>query len=198
VAPGADTTSEVTITPPPSQSLRWLLVVVGIAVVIYAALLRDNLRTTSVTVKNEPPTRTVVEKPPSDALLGALFAAGLVTILAGAFYSRVTKLAMWGNTVELGGVEDSDALGEAIAAKIVERQRAAGAPLDATAAEAVIRSATAAARAQSEALRLSAALSTSAWEPVPRPVGAPLPRELLERLIEHSLEEREDRSPPAS
>ncbi|HEX8204463.1 MAG TPA: hypothetical protein VF587_00240 [Solirubrobacteraceae bacterium] len=179
---------EVVVAPSRSRVMPWVLVAVGIAIWIAAFALREDLRRESVTIRDRPAGKTVVEKAPGDAFLAGLVGAGLIAVLAGAFYTRVTKVTVFGNTLELGAPADSDALAAAVAAKVVEEQRASGTPLDAAAADAVSRSAVAAARAQSEALLVQAAVSAA--RPRATAAGAALPPDLIDRLVEHALAER--------
>jgi hypothetical protein len=185
------------IAAPRSRVIPAALLVLGIAICVYAALLRDDLRTESVTVKGSPPVRSVVEKAPSDTLVLGLFGAGLASVLLGAFYARVTKITLGANTIELAALADSDTLANAAAAKVLEEQRAAGVPLDARAAGAVTRSAAVAARAQSEALLLRAAAPATAADPGAESRGAALPPALLDRLIDRAAAETRGPEPPS-
>jgi hypothetical protein len=159
--------------------------------------------------------KTTTEKAMSDGVLTTLLGIAAALFLLGAFYTRVSKVSIAGNSVELhGGVspevaaQDVEAIADAIEKRLAARLRTASGGDDVSpdqAAEIAKQAAAAAARAQQEAasIRLAASAATAA---VPQPPtvtvdpgelealgsGMPLPPTLLERLADEALAEPED------
>ena len=149
--------------------------------------------------------QTITKRIPSDALVAGIFGAGAILMLAGAFYSRVTKITIAGSGIEMTEAERRDAVdvSKAVQAQVesqVEQLLAAkgGTADPKRVSEAVTRTAAATAIAQEEAreLRMFAAGSTFRAPIALEPErlqdlrkGNPLPPDVLERLAKRAVDE---------
>jgi hypothetical protein len=145
--------------------------------------------------------RTTTRRITSDVLVSSIFGAGAILMLAGAFYSRVTKLTIAGQTVEMDAVSrrDAVAVSEAVArqakTQIGDREELTD-PHRMTEAVTRIAAATALAAEEVRELRQFAAgarveapiaLDPARLEDLRR--GDPLPPDVLERLAKRAVEE---------
>jgi hypothetical protein len=148
--------------------------------------------------------RKTTRESTSDELLAAIFGAGAILMLAGAFYSRVTKISIAGNALsaEMSHRDDADLIAHVrveLEAQVADLLAPDGATLDPErVSEAVTRTAMATAIAREEAreLRLFAAGSTFRSPIALEPErlqdlreGNPLPADVLERLAKRAVKE---------
>jgi hypothetical protein len=154
--------------------------------------------------------KTTTDKPTSDTTFSTLVGIAAVLFLLGAFYTRVSKITVLGNSLELLGTtaaasQDSEAVATEVGKQVAEKAREAsgeeGALTPEQAAELVQAGAAAAARVQSQAmsLRLAASAMPAVTHTTAVPVssddlqalsrGAPLPDELLKKLADQALKE---------
>jgi hypothetical protein len=202
-----------------STVMPWVLVVLGVALAVYTALASTEThvrsRVTAVAPRAAPkpdddrrrdkhdsrdtgctPTCrarhvTTTESTPSDATLAILFASAAVLALAGAFYSRVTKLNLGGGFgLELGAAAvDMQKLSELVA-EIAAEQR--DDPADAARLGAI-----AAAQANQKVLALRVLGATPAGRPLTQDEfarvrrGAPLADRTLKDIARAAVREAE-------
>lgn len=154
--------------------------------------------------------KTTTDKPTSDTTFSALFGIAAVLFLLGAFYTRVSKITVLGNSLELLGTtaaasRDNEAVATEVGKQVAEKAREAsgeqGPLTPEQAAELVQAGAAAAARVQSQAtsLRLAASAMPAVTHTTAVPVssddlqalsrGAPLPDELLKKLAGQALKD---------
>lgn len=154
-------------------------------------------------------TTTQSDKTYSDALIGVLFGLGAVLVLAGAFYTRITKIALpGGSSIEMAAEQEAATVATAVAAKskdAIATQLAAteGPPDEAQFADLAARAASAAAVAQRQVAlaRVAAAEDEPHAAPVtlrPEDVqrvqrGMPLSNETLDRLASSAVAQVFDR-----
>jgi hypothetical protein len=107
--------------PPFARTMPWALIVLAIALAVYAGVAQRHTTVTSrVTAPasaqpSSAPT-TITEKTPSDEFVGALFALAALVALAGAFYGRISKISLpGGGGLEMGALAiDLDAIVKAV------------------------------------------------------------------------------------
>jgi hypothetical protein len=153
--------------------------------------------------------KTTTEKPLSDSVFSTMLGIAGVLFLLGAFYNRISKVTVAGNTVELqplaSTTQDATAVASEIASQVGQQVRdASGAENTVTTEEAAKLAeagAVAAARMQSQAttLRVAASALPAAVQAKTLTVspdqlqalstGAPLPDDLLKRLAEQALKD---------
>ncbi len=154
--------------------------------------------------------KTTTDKPTSDSTFSTLFGIAAVLLLLGAFYTRVSKITVAGNSLELIGAtavaaQDSEAVAGAVGKQVAQRARKATAGKAALTPEQTAKlveaGAAAAARVQSQAIRLRLAASVmptvAHTEAVPvspgelhaLSSGGPLPDSLLKKLAAQALKD---------
>jgi len=155
--------------------------------------------------------KTTTEKPTSESTFATLFGIATVLLLLGAFYTRVSKITVAGNSLEFSqattvAAQDSEAVGAEVGQKIVQKARASGdqGPISAEdVAKLVEAGVAAAARMQSQAasLRRAAGAMPAVARTTAVPVspdelealgsGMPLPDALLKKLADEALKDVE-------
>lgn len=92
--------------------MTWLLIVLGAAFIVFSIWFAFELRHTTHVQESVPaeeqlsasptPTKFIdTDAVPSETTFVALVSLGVLMILAGAFYGRITKLSFAGNTIEM-------------------------------------------------------------------------------------------------
>lgn len=175
-----------------------MLVIAGLGLIVAAGVLHfTKLRTTTTTKTGGgvPPTTTELNEPPSDTFLIGLLGVGVVFVLSGAFFDRITKVTLPGG----GAIELARAQAEAARAvdRALERREIAGDPQE-LAAKAATATSIAAARAfeithlaarepaAAESLAAVSDLDVDVQEIAKR---GRIPQESWDRLAEAALEE---------
>ncbi len=198
--------------------MPWVLLLVGVLICLYAADIRDERTTTSkVTVDSSATSKkhdkvTTTEAVPSDTLLATLIAVASLTLLAGAFYSRVSKIGLpGGSSIELVS-GDAASVAAAVTERVVEavgQEPSDGPPDPAAVAEVAAKAATAATLAQQEALLLRVAAARGARGSGATPLrpreirrlnsGMPLSQETVDSLAASVVDEvfGDDQEKPA-
>jgi hypothetical protein len=181
----AEPTAEATpVEPRYSRVMPWTLIAIGLAILLYAAAIRDDrslVARETVTPAPAAPTErtprattqiTRTEKTPSDTFLGALIGAGAVAVLAGAFYARVTRVTLPVGSIEMGAAaQDASAVSEKVREAVAQRPEVKVDMSAADLADFAAKAASATAVAQQQALQARAA-ARSDPESAPVPLGA--------------------------
>jgi hypothetical protein len=196
--------------------MPWVLIVVGLALALYSIGVRSVRETSSIVEVRERPSersaatktgeielarRTTTSKQMSDNLFGTLIAIALAFVAVGAFYSRIRNVTVAGNTIELGGPSEAQAIADVVTERLADELRASGSgqlPVD-SAIKLAGRAAQESARVQQQVVQ--ARVEASGAEPVPQTdvlqrayesrkvrVGASLPREVIEEIAAEALE----------
>jgi hypothetical protein len=196
--------------------MPWVLIIVGLALALYAIGVRADRETASVVQVQEraqPGTRaaresgelevtkrTTTNAQMSDTLFGTLIGIATLLVAIGAFYSRVRNVTVAGHTIELGGPSEAQAIADAVTERLAEELRESGRgqlPVE-SAIELAGRAAAASAKAQQQAVQARVTASgaeAQAQLEAPQAIetlrvapGSPLSRELVEQIAAEALE----------
>jgi hypothetical protein len=223
------TAPAVLVEPRYAKVMPWVLVAAAIVLGAVALAIRvDVHRSSVVTVESRAPVapgarggtppgqlapekQTTTEQATSESTFSAILGIAAVLLLLGAFYTRVSKITVAGNTLELtpiaSATQDAAAVGEEVAKQAGDKVREVSGEGNTLTVEQAVQiaeaAASAAARAQSEAtrLRLAAAVvpvrATASASPLTiQPdelqklsAGDPLPDSLLKKLSAKTFED---------
>ncbi|MGO9321146.1 MAG: hypothetical protein ACLQBY_10145 [Solirubrobacteraceae bacterium] len=209
-----------------SKQMPWVLVAAGIVVAILALVVRTELHANSIVLVQVPaksesnatssdtaaPEKLAVEKktttdqPTSDSTFSTLFGIAAVLLLLGAFYTRISKITVAGNSLELlpsapNISQDNKAVANVVVEKLGQQAREEGTITPEQAVKLVEVGTAVAARVQSQTagLRLAAsaipaaahsrAVSISTDELRALSSGQPVPDDLLKRLADQALKD---------
>jgi hypothetical protein len=151
--------------------------------------------------------RTTTSEHMSDTLVGTLLGLGAVLVAAGAFYNRVRNVTVGGNTIELGGPSEAQAIADVITDRLADELRAEGrgaVPVD-NVIELASRAAEESARVQQQVVQARVEASGAEAQPDTLEhvyetrkfrVGSSMSRELIEQIAAKELQRDGDDQEP--